>query len=115
MSATVPSTETGKRLFTDIEPMDMWESSGVTPADICAIEDEAARDAIAGVSLLMGASSPMAANEAKRLLRMVERAVTVPVLRELLEEVVRIYRYDNEYIERDAVLAAIDRRLEENR
>src|SRR3990170_1731595 len=40
-SVSVPRTETGKRLFTDNDPMDMWESDGVTPDDIAAVEDEA--------------------------------------------------------------------------
>ena len=35
------TTEAGRRLFTDVDPMDMWESNGVTPADIAAIEAEA--------------------------------------------------------------------------
>ena len=38
---SAPRTETGKRLFTDNDPMDMWESDGVTPDDIAAVEDEA--------------------------------------------------------------------------
>ena len=36
-----PRTEAGRRLFTDNEPMDMWESDGVTPEDIAAIEAQA--------------------------------------------------------------------------
>jgi hypothetical protein len=39
-----PRTPTGRHLFTDVEPMDMWESDGVTPADILAIEAEAVAD-----------------------------------------------------------------------
>ena len=39
---TEPLTEAGRALFTDVEPMDMWESDGVTPGDIAAIEQEAA-------------------------------------------------------------------------
>ena len=38
---TTPTTEAGRRLFTDVDPMDMWESTGVTPDDIAAIEAEA--------------------------------------------------------------------------
>jgi hypothetical protein len=38
----VPSTPTGRQLFTDMEPMDLWESDGVLPEDIIAIETEAA-------------------------------------------------------------------------
>ena len=37
-----PQTKAGRALFTDVEPMDMWESDGVTPGDIAAIEQEAA-------------------------------------------------------------------------
>ena len=36
-----PATEAGRRLFTDNEPMDMWESDGVTWEDITAVEAEA--------------------------------------------------------------------------
>ncbi len=42
---TEPTTEAGRRLFTDMEPMDMWEST-VTPADVLAIESEARADAL---------------------------------------------------------------------
>jgi hypothetical protein len=38
---TAPRTKAGRRLFTDMDPMDMLESHGVTPADITAIEAEA--------------------------------------------------------------------------
>ena len=39
---TTPTTAAGRRLFTDIEPMDMFESDGVTWTDVLAIEAEAA-------------------------------------------------------------------------
>jgi hypothetical protein len=42
-----PWTVAGRRLFSDVDPMDMLESNGVTWDDILAIEDEAA----AGVGL----------------------------------------------------------------
>ena len=35
-----PITKAGRRLFTDNEPMDMYESDGVTWEDVCAIEAE---------------------------------------------------------------------------
>jgi len=38
----VPRTQAGRRLFTDQYPMDMWESDGVLPEDIVAVENEAA-------------------------------------------------------------------------
>jgi hypothetical protein len=37
---TEPMTQAGRKLFTDMEPMDMWEST-VTPEDIVAVENEA--------------------------------------------------------------------------
>ncbi|MBE3070957.1 MAG: hypothetical protein IMZ66_12045 [Planctomycetes bacterium] len=36
-----PSTAAGRALFSDVDPMDMWESDGVTPEDICRVEAEA--------------------------------------------------------------------------
>ncbi len=44
----VPRTRAGRRLFTDEYPMDMWESDGVTPEDIIAIENEAIRSVADG-------------------------------------------------------------------
>jgi hypothetical protein len=41
-----PTTPTGRRLFTDNEPMDMMESDGVLWEDIVAIEAEARADAL---------------------------------------------------------------------
>jgi hypothetical protein len=43
---TEPTTEAGRRLFTDNEPMDMLESDGVTWDDILAIEAQARADAL---------------------------------------------------------------------
>lgn len=40
MSRGAPRTKAGVRLFTDMEPMDMLESDGVTPEDILAVEGE---------------------------------------------------------------------------
>lgn len=37
------TTKAGLALFTDMEPMDMWESNGVTPKDIALVEAEAVR------------------------------------------------------------------------
>lgn len=41
-----PQTKSGRRLFTDQEPMDMLESDGVTWEDVLAIEAGAAADAL---------------------------------------------------------------------
>ncbi len=43
---TGPTTEAGRRLFTDNEPMDMLESDAVTWGDVLAIEAEARADAL---------------------------------------------------------------------
>jgi hypothetical protein len=39
-----PQTPTGIKLFTDIDPLDMWESNGVTQEDVRAVELEAASE-----------------------------------------------------------------------
>ena len=47
--ADPPRTPTGVKLFTDVDPLDMWESNGVTQEDVRAVEREAAqkmRDAL---------------------------------------------------------------------
>lgn len=41
-----PRTAAGRRLFTDNEPMDMYESDGVTWEDVVAIEAEAAEQSV---------------------------------------------------------------------
>ena len=44
-----PTTAAGRALFTDQDPMDMWESDGVTPADIVRVEADARAAALADV------------------------------------------------------------------
>ncbi len=52
----MPMTETGRKLFTDVAPMDMWESNGVTPDDICEVERQARASLVAGLLRLIYAN-----------------------------------------------------------
>lgn len=47
------TTEAARRLFTDVDPMDMWESNGVTPADIIAVEAEAREQALERIQAIV--------------------------------------------------------------